>query len=61
MRIIQETLERDNERLHALFASTIEHLCDEMDMEPSEWVKADPSALSDGWERYVELGQNGGF
>jgi len=42
MSIFREPFELDNERFDALLASTIEELCDEMGLEPPEWVEAVP-------------------
>ena len=36
--VIEEPLELNNEKFDALLASAIEYLCDEMGMEPPEWV-----------------------
>ena len=38
MDVIKEPLELNNEKFDALLASAIEYLCDEMGMEPPEWV-----------------------
>jgi len=46
--MIKEPFEFNNERFDALLASTIEYLCDEMGMDPPEWV-GDVQPCIDPW------------
>jgi hypothetical protein len=46
--LIQEPFELTDERFDALLASTVEYLCDELNMEPPEWVWNVPSC-QDPW------------
>ena len=36
---LQEPFTPDNERIDALLASTVEYLCDEMDLDIPEWIE----------------------
>ena len=46
--LIQEPFELTDERFDALLASTVEYLCDEINLEPPEWVWNIPSC-QDPW------------
>lgn len=42
-RAIAESIELTDERTDALLASTVEYLCDELDLEHPEWLKRVPA------------------
>lgn len=46
--MVKEPFEFNNEKFDALLASTIEYLCDEMGMDPPEWV-GDVKPCTDPW------------